>query len=497
MKTTGINSDISLSAHTDSTAGLPWYVNVRSGALLVSLSKILWAGWWLSQGTYSFADIRFTLNFICLLAFVLVLTFWKKFTTKRQLVLFSTLILLPEFAFLSEGQAAAAWAYCILLTVLLTVFINFRISTVLLIILTAFYIFNGIEFTRGTRPVPDWNSLDDPYFVCLNVFTQFTCIYFLISVTFHLKNGLLERLSIIENQNRGLLNRRQDLEAVMEELNARVIARNAELQAAKQKLDESQISLLAQNEAFTERNQVLKETYNEIERAQVKVMQSAKLASVGSLTMGIAHELNNPLNFIQGALTVMGRKEVFVNEPQNQKLLNVMKLASGHISRIVNTLNDWGNTSEGFDHPCNLVSILEDCKIMLNAQLNDGMQILIAAPGFDCVVPGNDGKLRQLFINLMHNSIHASGPGSRIEAKFSREPGDFIKVSILDQGEGIPADLLDRITEPFFTTKGRGKGTGLGLYLSKEIVEQHHGSMHFISVPGSGTTVEIRLPVTR
>ena len=359
----------------------------------------------------------------------------------------------------------------------------------------------GFGFTSGRLPMPDLSILSGKTGGVLYVVADWAIIL-MLSVCFliiiaRLRSGLIAEVYRIYDQNQLLRKEEEALSAARIRLEERVLERNTELEDARFMLAEARERLEDQQRILVERRNMLEKTFLEIRTAQANLTQSRKLASLGSLSLGIAHEINNPLNFIQGTLKIMERRQEFRDDPAATKLLSILQDAAGHINRIVRGLNQFGGQTDEESAVCNLKSIIGDCTLMVRPQLLEGVTLKVNDSAFPCMVTGRAGKLHQLFLNLLHNAAQATPAKGNITVDFDADAANgLLIVRVTDSGSGIPEEILQRITEPFFTTKPMGVGTGLGLYISQQIVTEHQGEMKFRSKPGEGTEVEIVLPLS-
>lgn len=236
----------------------------------------------------------------------------------------------------------------------------------------------------------------------------------------------------------------------------------------------------------------LSNTLIELSATQEKMVQSEKMASLGVLSAGVAHEINNPLNFIQGGVDALESLD-FRNHKSSNDITNLISIMKEGVSRaadIVSSLNEFSRQKKGEKQPCNINHIINNCVLMLKHQLTEN---IIVYKNYDESWPstlGNNGQLHQVFLNILTNAIHATSSGGDINIR-TQKVGDKITVEIHDTGNGISPDKLNKITEPFFTTKAPGEGTGLGLSIVYNILKEHKADLRFESEVNKGTNVII------
>ena len=238
----------------------------------------------------------------------------------------------------------------------------------------------------------------------------------------------------------------------------------------------------------------------ELARRQKVLVQSHKLRAVGTLTAGVAHELNNPINNI--VLTAEMLKEDYFSLSDDERLdmVNDLVEQAGRSQKIVRNLLDFARESKMQTERLDLADLLRGTANLAANQIKlSGAKVLMEIPENLPPIHGDRQSLSQVFLNLLLNAPdHAVGKGGRvaISAEEARE-GDFVLVKVSDDGQGIPAHVLPYIFDPFFTTKSKGKGTGLGLSVSLGIVRQHGGDIHVESELGKGTTFTVLLPAVK
>lgn len=233
----------------------------------------------------------------------------------------------------------------------------------------------------------------------------------------------------------------------------------------------------------------LKKTIEKLEQAQDQLLKSEKMASLGILAAGVAHELNNPLNYIKGGVTTLeiqasreGRKE----SPDFNNSLSIIHEGINRASAILKGLGQYSRQSEKMTESCDLNKILDNCLVILSNSLKYHVKVIRSFSSESLIISGNEGKLHQAFINIIANAEQAiTGEGTISISTKSTEKA--IEVTISDTGCGISKENLKQLGNLFFTTKEPGKGTGLGLSISYKIIQEHGGKIHVESELGKGT----------
>jgi PAS domain S-box-containing protein len=238
-----------------------------------------------------------------------------------------------------------------------------------------------------------------------------------------------------------------------------------------------------------------KKALENLKATQSQLILSEKMASMGVMTAGIAHEINNPLNYILGGYQAIMDYLASTDSIEKEELLQYLewiKVGGDRAASIVKSLNLISRNNESQNERCDLHEILEGCLIVMKSKHKGTVEIRSEWKAQQAIVAGNNGKLHQVFLNLISNAIDAIKEKGLIELR-TLDTEDGVEVQILDNGIGISPEHKSRIMDPFFTTKPPGKGTGLGLSISKSIVEEHGGSIRFESRPKE-TIFYIRLP---
>jgi PAS domain S-box-containing protein len=244
---------------------------------------------------------------------------------------------------------------------------------------------------------------------------------------------------------------------------------------------------------------------SERKEMQLKLLQSDRLASVGMLAAGIAHEINNPLSYVMANLEVIARHalpemlELAANDEERERILRVTEMveeARGGAERMRRIVRHVKTFARGDDDPREAVDVGEvlDASLQLVAHELRQRVRLVREVAPVPKVEASESRLGQVFLNLLVNALQAlKADGGEVRVKvFAAEDG-FVVVEIVDSGEGISADALPRVFDPFFTTKPVGVGTGLGLFVCQGIVTSFGGTLAIESEVGKGTVARVRL----
>ena len=249
-----------------------------------------------------------------------------------------------------------------------------------------------------------------------------------------------------------------------------------------------------------------------LEEAQAQLIQSEKMSAIGQLAAGVANELNNPLGGILG-YAQFALEKMHKNNPEDKpdktvegyiRYLTYIENQARRCKSIVQNLLRFSRSTHTTEvEDVKLNDVILETKTFVEHQLNmNQITLEVETTENIPIIQANGGQLQQVFTNLIINAMHASKPDSviKITTGFSPSVGEFggtVEIKVIDQGIGIPDEIVNKIFEPFFTTKEVGKGTGLGLSLSYGIIRDHGGEIRVDSEVGKGSTFTIILPIQK
>jgi len=274
----------------------------------------------------------------------------------------------------------------------------------------------------------------------------------------------------------------------------------------------------------------VRERTEELSRAMTRLFQQEKMASVGQLAAGVAHEINNPLAFVtsnlrtlkkyterfldiiaryqrvfeQGGVAQQDRDDLrkhrvslrldAISEDAGDLLRQTLE-GTERVRKIVSDLKGFSHVDEEGEAPADMNREIDRTLSVMTHEIPAGAEIVREFSPLP-VIPCRPGAFNQLFLGLVRNALQARQEGLRLTLR-TGVSGDRIRIAFADNGPGVPADLRTRIFEPFFTTRDVGKGKGLGLTVAYDIVTAHGGTIEVEDTPGGGATFVLQLPIRR
>lgn len=307
-------------------------------------------------------------------------------------------------------------------------------------------------------------------------------------VTFNGQKGILQ--TSIDISDRKYLE--EELKKHNEQLEFLVKERTKELEESNEAIKASNNQLYAQHEYLSSTLEKLKET-------QEQLIQTEKMASLGVLTAGVAHEINNPINYIyNGSLAI--ENYLADHSPETietlKPLFEAINTGIKRVTEIVRSLNKYSRKDESFLTRCNINDILDNALTMLFYQYKKRIEIIKDYSSIPPMVIAKEGELHQVFINILTNAIQSIKDTGTIEIR-TKVTDNTTVISVKDSGVGIRPENIKKVFDPFFSTKDPGKGTGLGLSITKRIIVEHKGTINCYSEPDKGSEFVITLPQTQ
>lgn len=244
--------------------------------------------------------------------------------------------------------------------------------------------------------------------------------------------------------------------------------------------------------AFNTMADSLDKAGEERDKATHMMLQSAKLASIGQMAAGIGHEINNPLNNILSYAKLIERELSHADE-RTRGDLKSLKEEAVRASEIIKGILNFARQVKPHYAPFAIRQWLQDTLNLVQQTAKSAGIGLAYDCSEDVIIEGDRGQLQQALINLLINAIQASQHGGEVHVIVQADPEE-ISINVIDQGKGVAQNNLDRIYDPFFTTKAEGEGSGLGLSISLGIIERHDGKLILNNNPDRGVTATMVIP---
>ncbi|MBU1233972.1 MAG: HAMP domain-containing protein [Proteobacteria bacterium] len=281
-----------------------------------------------------------------------------------------------------------------------------------------------------------------------------------------------------------------------------ILSRLASLKQATKNMAAGEFKIIPTTDTSPDEISGLIDNFNQMvvsrEQKQKELIQSKKMASIGTFSSGIAHEINNPLNNISLSTDTLLEELGSMQEEEIKDILNDIMAQTDRASKIVRNLLDFSRTQSSEMQPLYIDFVIHKTTDLIANELRIH-KIALKKDITDLLpqVYGDLQQLQQVFLNLIINAEQAIGDYGIITIQTRENDKGFIRTDINDTGPGIAQENLEQIFDPFFTTKEAGKGTGLGLSIVYGIVKEHGGYIEVASKLGEGTTISVYLPIYR
>jgi len=285
------------------------------------------------------------------------------------------------------------------------------------------------------------------------------------------------------------------LEQYQHDLEFKVEERTEELNHKNKELHKSNAELRKQHKVINKKNKAMKTAVEHLKNTQLQLIQAEKMASLGILTAGVTHEINNPLNFILGGYTGL-KKHLNGTEHYSSDRINTLleSIETGvdRISEIVNCLSQFSQNNK--DKSINIHTVLDNCLVMLNSSMYPTIHIEKRYSNAPIYVNGTMSELHQALLNVLNNAKDSIKNKGTINIR-TFTSASKIHVEIIDDGDGGSNNDLPMILDPFFGTKSPDDEIGLGLSIAYSIITEHKGHLSITSEKDKGTKVCITLPI--
>ncbi len=234
----------------------------------------------------------------------------------------------------------------------------------------------------------------------------------------------------------------------------------------------------------------------ELELRQMRfIMQSEKLACLGTMVSGVAHQLNNPLSNIFSSCQILHEEIEDADVAYKRELMHQIEKEVERARTMITSFLEFSRKKEFKSKPMLIKGLVEDTIRLIQGDIPTRVEILVDVPDTAWIIADKQ-RLEQAIMNIIKNALDAMPEGGTITISSAEDVGNkLVDIRIRDTGMGMPAEVSRKIFDPFFTTKEEGKGSGLGLFVAKEIVEEHEGHIKVESVEGEGTTFILRIPM--
>ncbi len=375
-----------------------------------------------------------------------------------------------------------------------------------------------LPISDGNAPLPEEMNLEQLQLEYVQLVEQKKALEMRVLKSEERRRALMHILSDLNNVNRKLNNQRKAMIHILadyEKDRSRLARQTERLDNSRRALmhilqdsHQSNLRLESSRKAMIHIMSDLKETTEEVKRReqelrekQEQLVQAGKLATLGELTTGIAHELNNPLNNIGLFIgNVIDFIELGKGDPQS--ILHELHSAMQQVRKaneIISHLRTFGRAASVSREPVAIAQVIQSALSLMREQLRlRQIKVELHFPAEDAIVIGNAIQIEQVFINLLSNARDAlANAANKVITITCSIKAETVHITVSDTGPGIPNGLEQRIFDPFFTTKEVGAGTGLGLSITYGIIKEHQGTIAVENLPGEGALFLIELPLKR
>ncbi len=428
-------------------------------------------------------SITYFLEFLIIASLGLITLFRKRLTTKFKAAgLLSIILLFSLYDAFFFGLFSAARIYIVLIPFFTFLYFSFRKVIIFHIITILGFLVIGYLHHKGIREIPADYQPDE----------YIRKIYPWIINAIHISIVAFIILIIIKKLISKYADSLAKVEKYRDHLESLVKERTEDLETANEELKST-------NEQLYDQREELEKTLESLKKTQDQLIQSEKMASLGILTAGIAHEINNPLNYIYNGSYAI-EEHMKEHYPEEKKKLNsYFEAIKAGVNRTVNIIQSLGKYTRSENLPCkefNLHEVLDNCLTILENEHKNRISIEKKYTKENPVINANRGQIHQVLLNILTNAVHAIDEKGKIDIE-TRNNKQHFTIYISDDGSGIKEEHQKHIFDPFFTTKEPDKNIGLGLSISQKIIHEHEGTIQFESEFRKGTKFTVILPLNK
>lgn len=313
-----------------------------------------------------------------------------------------------------------------------------------------------------------------------------------------LVHALWRDISNVKHFQNELLKHQYHLEELVDKKSKELLLAYEESKNLNEKLEHANSGLQISNQKLSYRKRKLEELLLELQNTREQLIDSEKMAVLGIFTKGVAHEINNPLNFIAGGAHLLEKSLEEHCPGMTPKIDSYLEVINKGVERIAEIVAFLGKYRRDYDLPktiCDINEVVKNCLTILKIQYEErSIEVKLELLGEAIILLANEGEMHHAILNILVNAVEAISGSGNIHIT-SERTSDLIRLEISDDGHGISEEDLKKIYDPFFTTKDPGIYSGIGLSMAKKIVMDHRGTLKCISRAKEGSTFIITLPL--
>jgi signal transduction histidine kinase len=374
------------------------------------------------------------------------------------------------------------------------VFILPRVVTIMMAgLLTVIYLYGSWNLMAGISAYskPPSELLTDIYHWITELGPSMICILTMVIMISRFRSDLNKSITEIESQNEKMATSQTEIDQFNSNLEKLIDEKTLDLKKAVEDIAAQNRELKAINSGIQQYNKEITEVTSRLNLIQERVVLSDKMASLGILTAGVCHEIKNPLNHLYGSSKILEDYLRSCASPSDQlKLVDVLNTGVQRIKTIMESLNQFDHSSNRSGDWVNLVTVIENCRRILNHFFKPGIAYEFVTNVRIAEMQISSDVLHQVVLNILQNAVESFSEEGKVNITLLTSDEKAI-IEISDNGCGIPDDIRNKVTDPFFSTKATDLHTGLGLYHVQKMMNDIGGKMIIDSETDRGTIVRL------